>query len=156
MPFDCCYSSEYAEDPYCSVICRQPRRKLHGAQLIAMRPSHKVMDDGDTPHIKVQWMAARGCCRLPPATHKRITSARAQLNLDAGGPELLIECIVSSAWASGRPYWMGLTVPWAAAMVQSGAFDVGKVRTMLVSMSKSELISDDAREIARQALSTVG
>ncbi|WP_203924603.1 hypothetical protein [Rugosimonospora africana] len=87
--------------------------------------------------------------------YRQLYSVRKQLNLDVGGPEMLIECIVSSAWRSGRPYWMRLAVPWAGAMVQSGAFDVGKLRTLLVSMSKSELISADDREFAQHALATV-
>jgi hypothetical protein len=67
-------------------------------------------------------------------------------------PEKLMECILSSAWASGRKYWMQLCLPWALRMGQADGFDANLLRAVLSSMSRSEAIWPDGRESAKRVL----
>ena len=80
--------------------------------------------------------------------------SRAWESLRRGGivtPEELIELTVSSAWDSGRPYWMNLAAEWVVAMAGSSRFDSAFMRGILARMATSDVLSSDLRERLHEA-----
>jgi hypothetical protein len=75
---------------------------------------------------------------------------------DVETPQRFVERLLTSAWTSGRPYWMRLCLPWALRTAQLTEFDAGVLRTVLASMAGSEVIPEDGRESARRALAGFG
>ncbi|MGP9020341.1 hypothetical protein ACT1U9_18310 [Streptomyces sp. BR1] len=68
-------------------------------------------------------------------------------------PESLIEETVRSAWASGRPYWMHLSVSWVTEMVDDLGFDRQIIRDLVVEMLQSDKLTPELRECVIRASS---
>lgn len=66
-------------------------------------------------------------------------------------PEKLVEATVSSAWSSGRGYWMKLAAERVLEMRKRSAFGAGFLVTMIDEMAESETLSLELRgELRRQ------
>jgi hypothetical protein len=71
----------------------------------------------------------------------------------APSPESLVEMTASSAWASGRQYWMLLAASWVIEMAQSSTFDRQFIQEILGKMSKSGILPSELRDKLRHASS---
>lgn len=81
---------------------------------------------------------------------------RAWEKIEEGGApsaESLVEMTVSSAWASGRQYWMQLSASWVVEMAQSSTLDRQFIQEIVGRMSKSEILPSDLRDNLRHASS---
>jgi hypothetical protein len=64
-------------------------------------------------------------------------------------PTKLIELTLTSAWTSGRQYWMQLAASWIIEMSQDPNFDPRYVRKMAEVMEQSDALSSKLRDELR-------
>jgi hypothetical protein len=64
-------------------------------------------------------------------------------------PGAVVELTVSSAWESGRPYWMRLAASWVVEMAERSIFSLEFLRDILNKMIGSDALSAELRESLR-------